>query len=168
MRKFFLSLLMTFMVIAGGVNAQSIAFVDGFESGDLDSKGWTQEAVEGNTAWQIEGIGSDLQYPATVIQGTKRAYLRNTTGETQGFVTRLISPVMRLDTVYQPFLSFWFANPKWTADRDTLRVLYKSDPKHSWKVLATFYLRSSQSIRQRTRLPLRVRTTLVEVLCWTA
>ncbi len=153
MRKFFLSLLMTFMVIAGGVNAQSIAFVDGFESGDLDSKGWTQEAVEGNTAWQIEGIGSDLQYPATVIQGTKRAYLRNTTGETQGYVTRLISPVMRLDTVYQPFLSFWFANPKWTADRDTLRVLYKSDPKQSWKVLATFSDAHAQWRKVQLELP---------------
>ena len=136
MRKFFLCLLMSLIGMFCSVEAQTIALSDGFESGNLDK--WTQEAVVGNTAWDVEVAGPDLAYPSTVLQGTHRAYLRNNTGETQGYVTRLISPVMRLDTVYQPMLSFWYANPKWTADRDTLRVLYKTGEKANWKELLVF------------------------------
>ena len=140
MKKFFLCLLMSLIGMFYSVEAQTIAFEDGFESGDFSTKygDWIQEAVVGNTAWQIESAGPDLEYPSTVLFGNRRAYLRNTTGETQGYVTRLITPVMRLDTVYQPMLSFWYANPKWTADRDTLRVLYKDAPKADWKLLREF------------------------------
>ena len=136
MRKFFLCLLMSLIGMFCSVEAQTIVFHDGFESGNLDK--WTQEAVVGNTAWDVESIDDNLAFPSNVIQGTHRAYLRNNTGETQGYVTRLISPVMKLDTVYQPMLMFWYANPKWTADRDTLRVLYKNGPKANWKEIAVY------------------------------
>ena len=138
MKKFFLCLLMSLIGMFCSVEAQTFVLSDGFETGDFSKYEWTQEAVVGNTAWQIESAGPDLAYPSTVLQGTHRAYLRNTTGETQGYVTRLITPVMKLDTVYQPMLRFWYANPKWTADRDTLRVLYKTAPKADWKLLREF------------------------------
>ena len=140
MKKFFLCLLMSLIGMFYSVEAQTIAFADGFESGDFSTEygDWIQEAVVGNTAWQIESAGPDLEYPSTVLFGNRRAYLRNTTGETQGYVTRLITPVMRLDTVYKPILRFWYANPKWTADRDTLRVLYKDAPNADWKLLREF------------------------------
>lgn len=140
MKKFFLCLLMSLIGMFCSVEAQTIAFADGFESGDFSTEygDWIQEAVVGNTAWQIESAGPDLEFPSTVLFGNRRAYLRNTTGETQGYVTRLITPVMRLDTVYKPILRFWYANPKWTADRDTLRVLYKDAPNADWKLLREF------------------------------
>ena len=121
------------------LKAQTIVIDDGFENGIQDSV-WTQEFVRGNQAWAVEDVADSLAYPSTVKQGTKRAYLRNLTGETQGYVTRLVSKVMNLSPrkVYQPYLSFWYANPKWTADRDTLRVLYRTNTYGQWRKLAEY------------------------------
>lgn len=136
MKKKLLFLLVAALGMLLPVKAQTIVLSDGFESGDLSQ--WTQEFVEGQAAWAVESVQDNLLYPNGVLQGTKRAYLRNTTGETQGFVTRLVSPVMKLDTVYQPMVVFWYANPKWTTDRDTLRLLYKAGSKAEWKQLSEF------------------------------
>ena len=121
------------------LNAQTIIIDEGFENGIQDSV-WTQEFVSGHTAWAVESVEDGLEWPSTVRQGSKRAYLRNTTGETQGYVTRLVSKVMDLSPrkIYQPELSFWYANPKWGADRDTLRVLYRTGPNAKWRQLAEY------------------------------
>ena len=136
--KKYLLFLVAVMAMSMSLNAQTIVIDEGFENGIQDSV-WTQEFVKGHTPWAVEG-GDTLQYPATAKQGDKRAYLRNTTGETQGYVTRLVSKVMDLSPrkIYQPELSFWYANPKWGADRDTLRVLYRTGPNAKWKQLAEY------------------------------
>lgn len=151
MTKKYLFTLVAVMAMALGVQAQTIVLDETFESGELTQ--WTQEYVVGQTAWAVEDVADGLNYPATAFQGTKRAYLRNTTNETQGYVTRLISPVMKLDTVYQPMLVFWYANPKWTTDRDTLRVLYKVGPKASWKQLAEYSDASANWTKVAITLP---------------
>ena len=139
MKKFLLVLLATISVAAMSLKAQTIVIDEGFENGIQDSV-WTQDYVAGHTPWAVEDVSDGLQYPATVKQGTKRAYLRNTTGETQGYKTRLVSKIMDLSPrkVYQPQLTFWYANPKWAADRDTLRVLYRNNPNGKWKQLAEY------------------------------
>ena len=121
------------------LNAQTIVINEGFENGIQDSL-WTQEFVSGHTAWSVESTADGLRWPDSVVQGSKRAYLRNTTGETQGYVTRLVSRVVDLSPrkVYQPELTFWYANPRWTADRDTLRVLYRTSENEQWKRMAEY------------------------------
>ncbi len=149
-------LLMLWAVIAAtmGVYAQTIVIDDGFENGIQDSV-WTQEFVVGNHPWVVESKDDNLAYPATVYQGSKRACLRNTSGETEGYVTRLVSKVMDLspEKVYQPELTFWYANPKWTADRDTLRVLYRTSQNAKWKKLAEFSSAASNWQKIRLELP---------------
>ena len=139
MKKHLLMLFAAVMVAAMSLNAQTIVIDEGFENGIQDSV-WTQEYVSGHTAWAVEDLSQGLSFPSTVKQGTKRAYLRNTTGETQGYVTRLVSKVVDLSPrkVYQPQLTFWYANPRWGADRDTLRVLYRNNVNGKWKRLAEF------------------------------
>ncbi len=88
MKKHLLMLFAAVMAASMSLNAQTIVIDDGFENGIQDSV-WTQEFVKGHTAWAVEDISDGLSYPNSVKQGTKRAYLRNTTGETQGYVTRL-------------------------------------------------------------------------------
>lgn len=139
MRKTFLCLFVALMAMTANLKAQTIVFTDGFESGNLSK--WTQEnGVDSKSApttlWAVES--ENLSYPETAFQGTHRAYLRNTTGETQGYVTRLVTPEMDLTDVFQPIVRFYYANPKWTADRDTLRLLYRTGPKAAWKELAVF------------------------------
>ena len=136
------------------LNAQTIVINEGFENG-IQEGVWTQEFVSGQTPWMVEDVADGLTYPGTVVQGTKRAYLRNTTGETQGYVTRLVSQVMDLSPglVYQPELSFSYANPKWGADRDTLRVLYRTNPKGKWKQLAEYSTAMASWQRVKIELP---------------
>lgn len=150
-------LLMLFAVIVAAtmsLKAQTIVINDGFENGIQDSV-WTQEFVLGNHPWAVEGADEDLQWPATVLEGSKRAYLRNTSGETQGYITRLVSKVMDLrpEVVYQAELTFWYANPKWTADRDTLRVLYRTSAKAAWKKLAEYSTASANWQKVKLELP---------------
>ena len=139
MKKHLLILFVAMFAAAWSLNAQTIVINEGFENGIQDSV-WTQEYVVGETPWAVEGVEDNLAFPANVWQGSKRAYLRNTTGVTQGFKTRLVSKVMDLSpsVIYQPELTFWYANPKWTADRDTLRVLYKTGHNANWKQLAEY------------------------------
>ena len=139
MKKHLLILFVAMFAAAWSLNAQTIVINEGFENGIQDSV-WTQEYVVGETPWAVEGVEDNLAFPADVWQGSKRAYLRNTTGVTQGFKTRLVSKVMDLspNVIYQPELTFWYANPKWTADRDTLRVLYKTGHNADWKQLAEY------------------------------
>lgn len=139
MKKHLLSLCVAILATSMSLQAQTIVINDGFEDGIQDSI-WTQEYVVGQTAWMVESVSDNLAYPSSVVQGTHRAYLRNMTGETQGYVTRLVSKEMDLSPrkVYQPYLSFWYANPKWTQDRDTLRVLYRTSRNAKWKQLAEY------------------------------
>ena len=141
-------------VAAMSLKAQTIVIDDGFENGIQDSV-WTQEFVRGEQAWAVEDVADGLSYPSTVKQGTKRAYLRNMTGETQGYVTRLVSKVMDLSptVVYRPYLSFWYANPKWTADRDTLRVLYRTNTHGQWRRLAEYSTAMANWQQAKIELP---------------
>ena len=154
MKKHLLMLFVAMIAATMSLKAQTIVIDDGFENGIQDSV-WTQEFVRGEHPWAVESIEDNPQWPATIWQGSKRAYLRNTSGETQGYITRLISKVMDLSPakVYQPELTFWYANPKWTADRDTLRVLYRTGAKAAWKQLAEFSTASGNWQKVTLELP---------------
>lgn len=154
MKKHLLMLFAVMMAATMSLKAQTIVIDEGFENGIQDSV-WTQEFVIGEQAWAVESIEDSVQWPATIWQGSKRAYLRNTSGETQGYVTRLVSKVMDLtpEKVYQPELTFWYANPKWTADRDTLRVLYRTSQNAKWKQLAEYSTASANWQKVSMSLP---------------
>lgn len=156
MKKHLLMLFAVIVAAAMSLKAQTIVIDDSFENGIQDSI-WTQEFVYGNHPWAVEGVEDDLHWPSRIpaTLGSKRAYLRNTSGETQGYVTRLISKVMDLrpEVVYQAELTFWYANPKWTADRDTLRVLYRTSTKAAWKKLAEFSTASADWQKVKLELP---------------
>ena len=103
MKKHLLILFVAMFAAAWSLNAQTIVINEGFENGIQDSV-WTQEYVVGETPWAVESVEDNLAFPTDVWQGSKRAYLRNTTGVTQGFKTRLVSKVMDLSpsVIYQP------------------------------------------------------------------
>jgi hypothetical protein len=136
MRKRLFTLILA--IVSGAcawVHGQTIVLSEGFENGM--PAGWTQEHVIGSTSWTTETAGT-LLYPDSTVAGYSRAVLRNETGETQGFKTRLITPVMNLDTVFQPILRYSHAQVKWTADFDTLRVLYRNTKDGEWQLLQEF------------------------------
>lgn len=138
MKKQLLVLLVAAMAIAVNLNSQTIVLSESFEHGI--PVGWTQESVMGNQTWVTEAVvpGGSLLYPEGAVSGLGRAVLRNTTGESKGYKTRLITPVMNLDTVFQPILRYYHAQMKWTADFDTLRVLYRVSETSNWVLLQEF------------------------------
>lgn len=138
MRKGLFTLILA--IVSGActwVHAQTIVLSESFENGM--PAGWTQETVIGSTSWTTEAsaVGT-LLYPEGTASGIGRAVLRNETGETQGFKTRLITPWMNLDTVFQPILRYYHAQVKWTGDIDTLRVLYRNSKTGDWQLLQEF------------------------------
>ena len=156
MKKHLLMLLVAVMAAVMSLEARVIVINEGFENGIQDSV-WTQEYIPADMPmpWAVEDVDDGLSYPSTVVQGSKRAYLRNNKGETIGYKTRLVSKVMDLrpTKVYMPELTFWYANPKWGADRDTLRVLYRTGSYAAWKQMAEFSTASSDWQYVKLSLP---------------
>lgn len=154
MKKHLLMLCLAVMAGIMSLNARTILIDEGFENGIQESE-WTQEFVSGNMPWAVESVDDGLSWPSTVKQGSYRAYLRNNSAETQGYVTRLVSKVMDLHPmrVYMPELVFWYANPRWGGDRDTLRVLYRTGSREQWKQLAEYSTASANWQKVKLSLP---------------
>ncbi len=135
MKKLFLSLVLLLGVVVGANSEANYVLRESFEGGQLP-EGWTQENVAGQQNWVIES--EDLAYPVGAADGQYRIALRNTSSQTIGFVTRLITPVMDLSEVYQPILVFSHAQQQRTGDVDQLRILYRSGADRDWVELTVF------------------------------
>ncbi len=139
MRKKLLSVLLACLVTAVASAAVEDSYVlhEGFESGSMPA-GWTQDnGVAYQQPWAVES-GTDAAYPTGAFAGNYRIALRNTTTQTQHFVTKLITPAMDLREVFQPILVFSHAQLQRTGDVDTLRIYYRTSEKGNWVELATF------------------------------
>lgn len=91
--------------------------------------GWTQEHVSGSVDWIAEAGG---EFPSGAADGNMRMALRNETDQTQGFVTRLITPVLDLKDMFQPILIFSHAQEHNLGDVDELRVYYRTSASSPW------------------------------------
>ena len=109
-----------------------------FEEGASLPEGWTMESVFGAQDWVIEQ-GSDLNYPQGAAVGEGRIALRNTSEQTQGFVTRLITPPMDLSVLTaQPMVIFSHAQPQRLGDVDVLKVYYRTSSEARWIQIAEY------------------------------
>lgn len=153
MKKKVACLLFAALVAMVNLKAQVIVLSESFENGI--PAGWTQENIVGNQAWvtETDKPKGALSYPDGVVSGFGRAVLRNTSGETNGYKTRLITPVMNLDTIFQPILRYYHAQMKWTADFDTLRVFYRTTKNGEWKLLQEFNKPIQAWTKEQIELP---------------
>ena len=109
-----------------------------FEEGTSLPEGWTMESVFGAQDWVVEQ-GSDLNYPQGAAVGEGRIALRNTSEQTQGFVTRLITPPMDLSVLTaQPMVIFSHAQPQRLGDVDVLKVYYRTSSEARWIQIAEY------------------------------
>ena len=135
LRRMFLLLMIA--VTAGTLRAQlqfGAVLDESFEEGSIP-EGWVTEHVKGSQEWMVERGGS---HPDGAYDGEWRLAWRNTTGVTQGNVTRLVLPEADVTTLFQPMLCIAFAQDKWTNDFDTLRVVYRVDAESAWQTLRTY------------------------------
>jgi hypothetical protein len=140
MRRTLLTMLCLLMMSVATFAAKEDLYVlhADFEEGTSLPEGWTMESVFGDQDWIIES-GEDLAYPNGAAVGEGRIALRNTSEQTQGFVTRLITPPMDLSVLTaQPMVIFSHAQPQRLGDVDVLKVYYRTSPEARWIQIAEY------------------------------
>lgn len=134
MKHRLLSLLFACCIAAAGFSAVNYSLNESFESGIPST--WTQEVLSATTQMWIADTNND--YPAGAADGNGRVAFRNTTGESQGYVTRLITPAMDLSGVSSPQLTFAYAQPSRSGANDQLKVYYRLTSTSEWVLLRSY------------------------------
>ena len=138
MRKkclFFLLCMITTVVAFAGKESQYVLY-EGFENGMPAT--WTQEYATGmQVPWAVEQSGAS-EYPAQAFKGSSLVALRNTTGQTQHFATKLVTPIIDLTDVFQPIVVFSHAQMQYAGDVDALYVYYRTSASARWVQLGKY------------------------------
>lgn len=131
-------MLCALMAIASlfAVSQNPILLSESFEGEGIPA-GWTQDYITGAHSWVVEG-GDGLSYPSGAYEGSKRVALRNITGTTIGYKTKLVTPVLATNTLRQPIVRFAYAQDQRSGDVDVLKVYYRTDTTLGWTILETF------------------------------
>lgn len=126
-----------------------------FESDLLDAC-WEQQSIYKSLEWKW-GTGNGGANPSTAYSGSKNAYLKAYSLETEGSISRLVLPTFDLAsyTSNNIELEFWLANQKWSSDQDVLKVYYKT-PEKDWVLLSTFNSDIPNWAKQTVRIPEKV------------
>lgn len=138
MRKKLLSVLLACLTAAVAFAGREELYVlhQGFEEGIPAD--WTQEFLTSyQQPWVVESA-AEATFPKTSFDGSKYLALRNSTSQTQRFVTRLVTPVFDIKDVTQPLLIFSHAQLQRTGDVDTLRIYYRSSSSSRWVMLREY------------------------------
>ncbi|MBQ8101025.1 MAG: T9SS type A sorting domain-containing protein [Paludibacteraceae bacterium] len=139
MRQKFLSLLAAvLLMLPATLKAQELKVVlsEGFETG-IPATWQNTTDRETGALWATES-GASLVRPAGAAVGNSRAYLRNTTGKTIGFKTKLITPVLDLSGASNWVVRFRHAQVNRSVNTDVLRVYRRNSPTADWVLLAEY------------------------------
>lgn len=117
---------------------------------------WNTEFISKSLNWQW-GKGNGDAYPSSSYSGTKNAYIKASSLETEGSISRLILPTFDLQSFTENNieLEFWITNKKWNKDQDVLNIYYKT-PQKDWALLSTFNSDIPNWAKQTVRIPERV------------
>ena len=126
----------------------AIRLDEGFENGIPSD--WSQENVKGNINWVVNS--GDLTYPNGAFGGNSRVEFKGNSNVTSKACTRLITPVMDIQGIYQPILVFAHAQSTWTDDFDTLKVLYRAAANKEWTTLKVYDYPIKKWTRDTVRL----------------
>ena len=127
-----LTLLSVFSVTAQGYG---VALEESFEGGAIPSN-WTVYNVDGDQDWVVTNKSGDVA--TTAVSGDYWMALMHPGSVQLGYVTQLQSPVLKLDTLNDPVLTFSYMLTEWSGDVDSLRVLYRNAPDAEWTQLRTY------------------------------
>jgi hypothetical protein len=102
---------------------------ESFENAGAIPAGWTQEFVNGSTAW-IFATGGYSSHPAAAYEGSynARLYYNSSAGNT----TKLVTPALNLSGVDSATLTFYHTQALWSPDQDELKVYYKTSAGGDW------------------------------------
>jgi hypothetical protein len=110
-------------------------FTETFEAASASRPCWTQIQEVGAGTWSY-ATGSTATV-TTAHGGTLNARFVSQSG-TDNPITKLVSPIMNLTSLTTPRVRFWYAQPNWAGDINTLRVYYRTAPVNPWVLIATY------------------------------
>ena len=107
-------------------------FTEGFENGSMPDC-WSQEHVFGLVDWSFQAGDHPNDSINAAHGGSYNAYFY--VNSDAGNTTRLVSPVLDLSQMSNPYLTYWFAQKKWGGNQDHLTILYRTSPTSDWQIL---------------------------------
>ncbi|MDR2057059.1 MAG: carboxypeptidase regulatory-like domain-containing protein [Dysgonamonadaceae bacterium] len=110
-------------------------FFEGFEAGKIPDA-WEEKHIENDMNWMVISEKSDDKKSFTAHSGQYFASLSDDNHYLT--TTRLVTPMLDLHSVAQPYLNFWHIQAVWGFDRDRLAVYYKNASNGKWIKLAEY------------------------------
>ena len=127
----------TFQTPCSDIAIAAFPWIEGFENG-LNC--WQQEIITGTTNWINNSFepnsGSNSAFFNWIIGGK----------------TKLISPLLDISSLTQPYLSFWHKQEFYLGSQDELKVLYRENADSAWTQL--FHFSSNISTYQKDSIAL--------------
>ena len=94
---------------------------------------WSQQYNIGGIDWSVVTPTSN---PQGAYSGSQAICMKN--NSFSSFITTLISPMLKLQNINNPTLSFWHTQKIWGNDQDTLAVFYRTSPSDAWTLLVSY------------------------------
>jgi PKD repeat protein len=112
-----------------------LPYTEDFESGLLPDC-WSQEQVNASGAFWSFTKGNGGSNPATAHGGNYNACFKDASKADN--ITRLILPSFNLNSVTDPYITFWHTQALWSPDQDILTVYYKTSAAGTWNQLVQY------------------------------
>ncbi|MDD2489542.1 MAG: choice-of-anchor J domain-containing protein, partial [Bacteroidales bacterium] len=130
MKRLLFFLMAMIIAIQGWSQISTFPWTEGFETGLTN---WTQQHVVGSVNWSTATSQSQI---SAAQEGTHFAYFAAASYD--GYTTKLISPIFDLSALTNPTLTFYYIQPTWGGDQNTLKVYYRADTTSAWTQLFYF------------------------------
>ena len=108
-------------------------YLEDFEAVTSFPDCWTQQYNTGVIDWSVVVPTSN---PQGAHSGTQAICMKN--NAYTSYITTIISPILRLQNINNPTLSFWHTQKIWGNDQDTLAIFYRTTPSGEWTLLVSY------------------------------
>ena len=112
-------------------------YTEDFENNGNIPVCWDQEFINGHINWAYRAGGNPYSGITSAHSGNYNAYLFYSSGSTS-FVTKLITPVLDLTGIANPYVTYWHAQEEWSSSQDILKVYYRTSPTDDWVMLQEY------------------------------
>jgi len=126
-------------------------FSEGFEHDGAMPDCWAQDHVSGILNWTTHAGCDSHGNIGVAHSGSYNAFFFEES--TDGHATRLVTPVLDLSSITDPYLTYWFAQQPWGTDQDQLSVFYRTSPNDNWQLLTQHYSAVSTWTKDSLDLP---------------
>lgn len=123
-------------------------YTEGFENNGEMADCWMQEYVIDEMNWTIHT--GNFGTINTAHEGSYNAYFYGSDGY---FTTKLVSPILDLTGVDNPYMTYWYTHAALANNLDVLKIYYRTSPSAVWHLLSTHDLSVTQWTMDSLMLP---------------